>query len=257
MKLVIPDLAGKSVLITGASTGIGAAVAAKLASQGWTVAITARAADKLNTLAASHPGQMIVAPGDVSDAAAMKAVLSEIEAKSGRNVALAFFCAGAWQEMGALDFDLAAFRLMVEVNLIGTANGLDAVMPGMIARGHGQIAIVASVAGYRGLPQAVAYGATKSALISMAESLAFDLKPRGVTMSLVNPGFVRTPMTAVNRFPMPFLLEVDDAAGRIVRGLASGRFEISFPWQLVWPLKLLAMLPHRLFFALLSRAAKP
>jgi short-subunit dehydrogenase len=143
---------------------------------------------------------------------------------------------------------------MVEVNLLGTANGLDAVMGAMISRRKGQIAIVASVAGYRGLPRAVAYGATKSALISMAESLAFDLVPKGVTMTVVNPGFVRTPMTAVNTSPMPFLLEVDDAANRIVRGLASGRFEVTFPWQLAWPLKLLAMLPHRLFFALLSRA---
>jgi len=242
--------------ITGASTGIGAAVAARLVQEGWTVAITARAAGTLQALADRHPGKMLAAPGDVTDAAAMKAIVADIEGRAGRPVALAMFNAGAWQEMGAADFDLAAFRTMVDVNLLGTANGLDAVMPGMIARGRGQIAIVASVAGYRGLPRAVAYGATKAALISMAESLEFDLKPRGVTVNIVNPGFVRTPMTDVNTFPMPFLLEVEDAAGRIVRGLRRGRFEICFPWQLALPLQILALLPHRLFHALLARGTR-
>ena len=242
--------------ITGASTGIGAAVAARLVRDGWTVAITARAEDRLRALAAAHPGRMIVAPGDITDAAAMASVRARIEAESGRPVALAILNAGAWKEMGAEDFDLAAFAMMVQTNLIGTAAVLDTVMPGMIARRAGQIAIVASVAGYRGLPRAVAYGATKSALISMAESLKFDLDRVGVTMTVINPGFVRTPMTDTNRFPMPFLLEVDDAAGRIVRGLARGGFEVTFPWQLAWPLKLLQILPARLFFALVSRGVK-
>ncbi len=239
--------------ITGASTGIGEAVARHMVAKGWTVAVTARAADKLEALAAAHPGRIIAAPCDVTDAAAMKATLARIEAQAGRPVALAMFNAGAWREMGAADFDMDAFRVMVNTNLIGTAAGLDAVMPAMMARKSGQIAIVASVAGYRGLPQAVAYGATKAALIAMAESLKFDLDRVGVTMTVVNPGFVKTPMTATNKFPMPFLLEVDDAAERIVRGLASGRFEVTFPWQLAWPLKLLQILPSRLFFWLVSR----
>lgn len=242
--------------ITGASTGIGAAVAKRLVADGWIVAVTARAADRLEALASAYPGKMIAAPCDVTDAEAMKAVVAKVEAEAGRPVALAIFNAGAWQEMGAGDFDLAAFRVMVDTNLIGTAAGLDAVMPAMIKRRAGQIAIVASVAGYRGLPRAVAYGATKAALIAMAESLKFDLDRVGVTMTVVNPGFVKTPMTAANKFPMPFLLEVEDAAGRIVRGLRSGGFEVAFPWQLVWPLKLLQILPGRVFFGLLSRGAK-
>jgi short-subunit dehydrogenase len=242
--------------ITGASTGIGAAVARRLVAEGWTVAVTARAQDKLDTLAAEFPGKIIPAAGDVTDAAAMKALVTDVAAKAGRPVALAILNAGAWQEMGAADFDLSAFRVMVEVNLIGTAACLEAVMPWMLARKSGQIAIVASVAGYRGLPRAVAYGATKAALISMAESLKFDLDPAGVTMSVVNPGFVRTPMTARNRFPMPFLLEPEDAAARITRGLATGRFEVTFPWQLAYPLKFLRILPSRLFFALVSRGVK-
>ena len=242
--------------ITGASTGIGAAVAKRLVAEGWTVAITARDAGKLQALADAHPGKMIVAAGDVTDAEAMKVLRFSIETEAGRPVALALLNAGAWQEMGAADFDLKSFRQMVEVNLLGTANLLDAVMPPMMARRSGQIAIVASVAGYRGLPRAVAYGATKAALISMAESLKFDLDRAGVTMTLVNPGFVRTPMTARNSFPMPFLLEVEDAATRIVRGLATGRFEVAFPWQLVTPLKFLQILPARLFFAAVAKATK-
>ncbi len=239
--------------ITGASSGIGAAVAERLVADGWTVAITARGADKLTALAALHPGKMIAAPCDTTDSAAMKATLARIETESGRKVALAMFNAGAWQEMGAGDFDLAAFRTMVETNMIGTATGIDAVMPAMMARRSGQIAIVASVAGYRGLPRAVAYGATKAGLIAMAESLKFDLDRAGVMLTLVNPGFVKTAMTAANKFPMPFLLEVDDAADRIVRGLARGGFEVTFPWQLAWPLKVLQILPARLFFWLVSR----
>ncbi len=242
--------------ITGASTGIGAAVAERLVAEGWTVAITARAEDKLISLATRHPGQMIVAAGDVTDADGMKTLRARIEADSGRPIALAILNAGAWQEMGAEDFDLAAFTVMVQVNLLGTAAVLDAVMPGMIARKSGQIGIVASVAGYRGLPRAVAYGATKAALIAMAESLKFDLDRAGVKMNVINPGFVRTPMTDRNTFKMPFLLEPEDAAALIVGGLATKRFEITFPWQLAYPLKLLRILPSRLFFALLSRGVK-
>ncbi len=240
--------------ITGASTGIGAALVAQLVSEGWTVLATARGADKLAELAAAHPGRVIAAPGDITDAGGMKALVAGAEANSGRKVALAVLNAGTWQEMGAADFDLAAFRRQIEVNLNGTASCLDAVMPGMLARRSGQIAIVASVAGYRGLPQGGAYGASKAALIALAESLRFDLTKAGVLMQVINPGFVRTPMTAVNKFPMPFLLETDDAARRISRGLKLTGFEITFPWQLAWILKLLQILPARLFFWALRKA---
>ncbi len=240
--------------ITGASTGIGAALVAQLVGEGWTVVATARGADKLEALAAAHPGRVIAAPGDITDAPAMAALVARVEAESGREIALAVLNAGAWQEMGAADFDLVAFHHQIEVNLGGTAACLAPLMQRMMARRSGQIAIVASVAGYRGLPRGGAYGATKAALIALAESLKFDLDKAGVTMNLINPGFVRTPMTAVNEFPMPFLLETDDAARRISRGLKRSGFEITFPWQLVWPLKLIQILPARLFFALLRRA---
>ncbi len=242
--------------ITGASTGIGAALVAQLVSEGWTVVATARGVEKLEALAAAHPGSVIAAAGDVTDAPGMAALVERVETETGRPIALAVLNAGAWQEMGATDFDLVAFHMQIEVNLGGTAACLAPLMARMMARKAGEIAIVASVAGYRGLPRGGAYGASKAALIALAESLKFDLDRAGVTMKVVNPGFVRTPMTAVNTFPMPFLLETDDAARRITRGLKGGGFEITFPWQLAWPLKLIQILPAWLFFKLMARAAK-
>jgi NAD(P)-dependent dehydrogenase (short-subunit alcohol dehydrogenase family) len=242
--------------ITGASTGIGAALVAQLVGEGWTVVATARGAEKLDALAAAHPGRVIAAAGDITDAPGMAALVEKVEAETGQVIALAVLNAGAWQEMGAGDFDLAAFHHQIGVNLGGTAACLAPLMERMIARNSGQIAIVASVAGYRGLPRGGAYGASKAALIALAESLKFDLDKAGVTMNIINPGFVRTPMTAVNEFPMPFLLETDDAARRIARGLKRSAFEITFPWQLAWPLKLLQLLPARLFFWALSKAGQ-
>jgi short-subunit dehydrogenase len=139
------------------------------------------------------------------------------------------------------------------VNLIGTANALAAVMPSMIARSRGQIAIVSSVAGYRGLPRAIAYSATKAALIAMAESLKFDLDRAGVMVNVVNPGFVKTPLTDRNDFPMPFLMRVEDASRRIVEGLASGRFEVCFPRRFAYILKAMRLVPYALYFPLVGR----
>jgi short-subunit dehydrogenase len=137
---------------------------------------------------------------------------------------------------------------------MGAVNLLAATMPGMIHRGGGQIAVVASVAGYRGLPRAAVYSATKAGLIALAEGLKFDLDRHGVKIQVINPGFVRTPLTDRNDFAMPFLMEVDAAVDRIVEGLASDRFEIAFPRRFAWALKLLGLLPDRLYFPLVARA---
>jgi short-subunit dehydrogenase len=129
-------------------------------------------------------------------------------------------------------------------------------MPAMIARGTGQIAIVSSVAGYRGLPRAIAYSATKAALIAMAESLKFDLDQTGVMINVINPGFVKTPLTDRNDFPMPFLMPVEAAAKRIADGLARGRFEIAFPRRFAAILKLMRILPYALYFPLVGRTTQ-
>jgi NAD(P)-dependent dehydrogenase (short-subunit alcohol dehydrogenase family) len=241
--------------VTGASSGIGLAVAARLVAEGWTVAVSARRESELQHFAAAHPGRVIVAAADVTNEAAMRTAFDRIEAQ-GRPIALAICNAGTWKMMGATDFDLASFRQQIEVNVIGTATTLATVLPGMIRRGSGQVAIVASVAGYRGLPMAAAYGTSKAALIHLAETLKFDLDRAGVMINLVNPGFVRTPMTDDNPFPMPFLLEPEDAAERIVRGLRRGGFEVTFPAGLAWPLKLARVLPYFLFFAIVGAATR-
>ncbi len=185
----------------------------------------------------------------------MREALEMIEAH-GQTVALTICNAGTWKTMGAGDFDLESFRQQIEVNVMGSATTLATVMPGFIRRGSGQIAIVASVAGYRGLPMAAAYGTSKAALINLAESLKFDLDRSGVMINVVNPGFVKTPMTDVNRFPMPFLLSPEDAAARIVNGLKRRSFEIAFPASLVWPLKVVRVLPYLLFFAAVGAATR-
>lgn len=240
--------------ITGASSGIGRALAVELVSRGWTVAATARRAEALAELAAQSGGRILPAPADVTDAAATAAALGAAEAAAGRPAALAVLNAGTYVPDDARAFDLAAFTLQVRVNLLGTANALAAVLPGMLERRAGQIAIVASVAGYRGLPRAIAYSATKAALIAMAESLRFDLHRAGVLVGVVNPGFVRTPLTDRNEFPMPFLLPAEEAARRIADGLARGRFEVAFPRRFVALLKLLRLLPPALYFAVVGRA---
>ena len=153
----------------------------------------------------------------------------------------------------AAEFTAEGLRDLIEINVMGTAACLEALMPRMIARGRGRIAVVASVAGYRGLPTSAYYGATKAALINLAESLRFDLARAGVTMQLIDPGFVKTPLTDRNEFPMPFLISAELAADRIASGLRSRRFEIAFPRRFVWMLKLLRCLPYALYFPLVGR----
>lgn len=243
--------------ITGASSGIGQALARRMAAAGWTVAVSARSADALAALAAEAPGRIRAYPLDVTDHAACRAVAAAIEAELGP-VALAVLAAGFHRPTdvadGAPALDVATIRELVDVNLMGVVHAVDAVLPAMTARRAGRIAIVSSVAGYCGLPTAAGYGATKAALINFAESLKFDLDRLGIVTQVVCPGFVRTPLTDRNEFPMPFLMEVGDAAERLFRGLQGDAFEITFPRRFALIMKLLAMLPYRLFFPLTHRA---
>ncbi|WP_337876396.1 SDR family NAD(P)-dependent oxidoreductase [Elioraea sp.] len=239
--------------ITGASSGIGRQLARELVGRGWTVAATARREAELATLAAEAPGRILAAPADVTDAQAVAAAVGEAQAAAGRPVALAVLNAGTYVHDSAERFDLESFIRQIQVNVIGTAAALASVMPMMIARRSGQIAVVSSVAGYRGLPRAIAYSASKAALIALAESLKFDLDRAGVMVNVVNPGFVKTPLTDRNDFPMPFLLPVEEAARRIADGLARGRFEVAFPRRFAAILKLMRVLPHALYFPLVGR----
>ena len=235
-----------SVWITGASSGIGREVAVLLAHRGVKVAISARTGDALAEIAKSSSLLMPV-PLDVTDRAASAVAIDTIERAHGP-LDLAILNAGVWHPMGASGFDAAKSAASMAVNYLGIANALERLIPLMTARGRGHIALVASVAGYRGLPRAAAYAPSKAAVISLAETLAPDLGRKGVKISLINPGFVDTPMTAANRFPMPFLMKSEDAADAIVRGLERGKFEIAFPWQLVALLKIARVLPYPAYF---------
>jgi short-subunit dehydrogenase len=215
------------------------------------VAASARTVDDLDQLAAEadgFAGRIVPVPLDITDAPAAAAAVKQIEATAG-TIGLAILNAGTHVPEHAEGFDLGAFEKVVTTNLIGTARCLAAMLPPMLARRAGRIAIVASVAGYRGLPSAGAYGGTKAALINLAESLAPEMAQKGVTMTLINPGFVDTPLTEKNDFPMPFLISAEEAATRIVEGLETEKFEIVFPTRMALSMKLLRLLPYWAFFA--------
>jgi NAD(P)-dependent dehydrogenase (short-subunit alcohol dehydrogenase family) len=245
----------RTVWCTGAGKGIGRALVLRLAREGCRVAVSARTEGDLVALAAEAKGcsgEVLPYPLDVTDEKAVTRAVDNIEQSIGP-LDLVVLNAGNHIPVRAEAFSVKPFRDLVEINIMGVVHGLAAVLPRFIERKRGHVAIVASVAGYRGLPTAAAYGASKAALINMAESLKPELDRYGVRISVVNPGFVKTPLTDRNEFPMPFLIGADDAANRIVRGLRRGRFEIAFPRRFVWGLKVLRCLPYGLYFPLTRR----
>ncbi len=241
--------------VTGASSGIGRALALKLVAEGFGVVVTARSHDKLVALQreAKGPGRIIVLDGDVTDPQDMERVIASIEYDHG-TLALVALNAGVFKPVHGEDLHLEDFQETFSVNLNGVVNCLLPAIRHMKARGQGQIAIVSSVTGYGGLPTSGAYGATKAALINMAESLKFDLDKQGIRIQVVNPGFVDTPATKENAFPMPALVSPDEAAGAIVSGLQGSGFEITFPKRFTYVLKFINILPYWLYFPLVNAA---
>jgi len=245
--------AGKRVWIVGASSGIGEALARELAARGARLALSARSAEPLNTLAIGLLGAgHRPLPLDVTDAQAVSQAMASLQRDWG-GIDTLVLAAAAYTPMRAFDLDLEAAQRTMQVNIGGVLNAIAAAIPAMLAQGRGHLAIIASVAGYRGLPQALAYGASKATLINMAETLRIDLAERGIKVQLINPGFVRTPLTAKNEFKMPALMEPEQAARCIADGLESDRFEIHFPRRFTTMLKLLRLLPYRLYFPLIKR----
>ncbi len=243
----------KVAWITGASTGIGRALALDLARRGVRVAASARNASALATLEQIHPG-ITAFPLDVMDLAAAGQTAADIEARLG-TIDLAILNAGAGCFMPARQFDAAVVRSVMDINYMGVVHGLHTLLPRMIGRGSGHIAIMASTAGYRGVPRAGGYAPAKAALISLAEALYPDVERFGVKISVINPGFVDTPMTQGSGFKMPFMITAEDASCCIIAGLRKGRFEIAFPWQMVWLLKLARTMPYWMYFFLIRRIA--
>lgn len=243
--------------VTGASSGIGRAAACELVRRGYRVAALARRADELDRLAKDHPQAIFPVPADVTDAAAVTAAIAAIETAHGP-IALAFLNAGvSFLGLERRGFDAKVVSQTQAINVGGTVNCLDPLLARMSARGRGQIAVNASLAGLAGLPGSTGYGASKAALINMAESLALTYAPAGLRLQVICHGFVRTAMTGQEKsYAMPFLIEAEEAARRICDGFERGGFEISFPWQLGVSLKLLRLLPYGLRFALLMSAMK-
>ena len=243
----ITDWRGKRVWLVGASAGIGAAMARELAGRGARLALSARRADALQTLAIAGA---LVLPCDATDAASLAAARSSLIAAWG-GIDLAVYLAGDYQPMRAADFDLATAERVLAVNFNSALRLAATVLPDL--RTGGGIAFVASVAGYRGLPKALCYGPGKAALIHFAEVLHLDLAPQGIGVWVINPGFVATRLTAQNDFAMPALMTPEAAAAAAVDGFATGKFEIHFPKRFTRVLKFLALLPYGLYFPAIRR----
>jgi NAD(P)-dependent dehydrogenase (short-subunit alcohol dehydrogenase family) len=247
----IADWRGRRVWLVGASTGIGAALARMLLARGAKVAVSARSAGRLRALVAGR-GEALILPLDVTRPEEFAGAHARI-VKAWGGVDLAVYLAGTYRPTRAWELTVERARAHVEANLMGAYNMLPVVLPDMLARGDGGVAIVSSVAGYRGLPNSLCYGPTKAALINLAETLHLDLAPKGIGVYLVNPGFVETPMTAQNEFRMPALITPDAAAAEIVAGLERGAFEIHFPKRFTAWLKMLRQMPYRAYFPAVRR----
>jgi short-subunit dehydrogenase len=237
---------GARAWITGGSSGIGAALARELAARGATVAITARRAELLQQVAETAEGRGTVHayPGDVRDRKALLEITDRVRRDIGP-IDLAVLGAGTWAQVDVARWDSSLIRDHIETNLLGMVNSLDAVVPAMLERHAGRIVGIASVAGYRGYTRAEAYGTTKAAEINLLESLRIDLAPLGVEVQTVNPGFVRTPLTMRNEFPMPFMIEAPDAARRIARAIERDKAEAIFPLPYTIGMKLVRLAPVR------------
>lgn len=243
-----------NVWIAGASTGIGAALAKRYAGDGHTVFASARSVDKLQALAEEtreSSGHVEPVPCDVTDNESVLQAVQAIQANGSIDVAI--LNAGYYEPIELEALNLEHFLNTFDVNLNGVVRCFLAVLPAMRSAQHGQIAIVSSVSGYTGLPRAAAYGSSKAALINLAESLQPECQAAGVDVRLISPGFVKSPLTDKNTFDMPFIIEADNAANRIVKGLAKGGFEIHFPKRFTLLLKLLRLLPYGLYLKLSAR----
>ena len=245
----------KVIWITGGSTGIGKALALKFANKGWKVAVSARRENLLKEIEENN-GNIVSFPLDVTNKENCISIFQDIVNKLG-NVDICVFSTGTWNPKKEKEIDVEQIEDVMKVNFFGTLNCIKSVEKYFKKKGNGQISIVSSIAGYRGLPNSTGYGPSKSALNNLAESLYFDFKRYGVRISIISPGFIKTPMTDKNDFKMPFLKTVDYAADKIYEGLINGKkFEIDFPKQLTLILKIFKIMPNKLYLSLVEKLTK-
>ena len=244
------DWHGKTVWLIGASSGIGEATAAALHAAGARVVVSARRTDALRGFTQKHAGSVAI-PLDVTDAAGVKDAAAQVLALGPLDGVV--YCSGIYTPTRAFALDAADALHHMDVNYNGALRVLASVLPAMLAQGHGHISLVSSVAGYRGLTNGLVYGPTKAALTNLAEGLYLDLHPKGLGVSVISPGFVETPATAVNDFSMPALISAAQAAHHMLTGWAAGDFEIHFPKRFTRFMQLLRILPDRWYFAVVKR----
>lgn len=233
--------------LIGASEGLGRALAQAMADRGARLILSARQADKLADLAATLPGARALAM-DVTDAASVKAAATQAGAVDG-----VIYLSGAYWPMRAQDWDTDRVLSMLDVNLNGAVRVMGAVLPGMVARGRGRVLLTGSLSAYRGLPGAIGYGASKAGLMNLAQSMQCDLQGTGVQVQLANPGFIRTRLTDLNSFDMPFLMEPEAAAARMLRILDGKRGTTAFPMLFSWLFRAGRFLPDALWNRLFAR----
>jgi short-subunit dehydrogenase len=238
------NFAGKTYWIVGASEGLGRALAHRLAREGAKLAVSARSRDRLDELAAEIGGAEVCA-FDVSGRH-----LPESAQELALRVDGIIYCVGLYEPMTARDWQSEAAVAMCEANFLGAMRVLGAAVPAMIARGRGHVVVIGSLAGHRGLPGAIGYGASKAALMHLAENLFADTRGTGVSVQLANPGFIRTRLTEKNIFGMPQIMTPDEAAVRIIRHMRGRRFWVDFPRPFSWLFSIGRLMPHRLFYAL-------
>ncbi|WP_028603459.1 SDR family NAD(P)-dependent oxidoreductase [Ottowia thiooxydans] len=248
----LTDWKGRSAWILGASSGIGRATAEALYSQGARVIVSARDDAALKDFVLGRTGCLSV-PLDVTNAGAVAAAAQAVFAHGGGVPDLILYCVGHYQAQRATQFDLPEMQRHLAVNYGGALHLLEAVLPMLLAAGRGHLSLVGSVAGYRGLPMSLAYGPTKAALNNLAENLYLDLHGLGLGVSIINPGFVETPLTAQNSFKMPALIRPDEAAQHMLRGWAEGRFEMNFPRRFTRWVRLMRCMPDAWYFSAVRR----
>jgi NADP-dependent 3-hydroxy acid dehydrogenase YdfG len=241
---------GLQVWLVGASTGIGAALAQSLQQAGAQVALSARNQSALDALVTDS--KSIAVAMDVTDPASVKQAFEKVNQQFAK-IDLIVWLAGGYTPMRADDYNASKALQIANVNYMGLLNGLEYILPLLIKQKSGTLALVSSVAGYGGLPKSLAYGPTKAAMINLAETLYMDLNPKGIGVVLISPGFVETPLTAQNDFKMPALITPAQAAQAIINGLQNGNFEIAFPKRFTNWLRVLRLVPYRLYFKIVGR----
>ena len=256
------DWSEKVVLITGASSGIGRGLAVELARRGARLGLVARRKELLDEIVAeitstqgsngAQPEKVRAIPADVRDGASMRAAAIELQSEFGK-IDVLIANAGIGGNNDAANFDAANLANVINVNVVGVANSVAAVIPGMVKRHRGQLVVISSLAAYRGLPKSAAYCASKAAVSAMFESLRLDLKPRGIEVTIIHPGFVKTPLTAGRQAKLPWLQELDQAVQKIVRAIECGKKSYAFPWQLATIVRACMIMPTAMYDWISSR----